>query len=97
MPFKKFKRKEEQEYESVDVGEKQYTNKRAAPELVVADAPNAPRFGGKGLQGNATYQFEDAKQQGSQAPEENEVRKGRASPSIPQTLLFWLPHIVLNR
>lgn len=61
------------DYESVDVGEKQYTNQRAAPELVVADAPNAPRFGGKGLQGNATYQLQD--QDSQPKTEQHEVRK----------------------
>ena len=64
-----------QDYESVDVGEKQYTNQRAAPELVVADAPNAPRFGGKGLQGNATYQLQD--QDTQPKTEQHEVRKSR--------------------
>lgn len=66
----------------MDVGEKQYTNQRAAPELVVADAPNAPRFGGKGLQSNATYQLQDQDTQPKTEP--HEVRKSRAlhTPSV---------------
>ncbi len=68
-----------QDYDSVDVGEKQYTNQRAAPELVVADAPNAPRFGGKGLQGNATYQLQDQNQESKKKPEPHEVRTSEIS------------------
>lgn len=66
-----------QEYESVDVGDKQYTNQRAAPELVVADAPNAPRFGGKGLQSNATYQLQDQGQKSNKELLPHEVRRGK--------------------
>jgi hypothetical protein len=65
----------EQEYESEDVAGKQYTNQRAAPELVVANAPKGPRFGGKGLQGDTTYQMsEDEDQEPEQ--KESETRTG---------------------
>ena len=74
----------------MDVGEKQYTNQRAAPELVVADAPNAPRFGGKGLQGNATYQLQDQDSQ-PKKPEQHEVRKSRASLSLTLSYLISSP------
>lgn len=46
-------------YESVDVAEKKYSTRRGAPELVLADAPNRPTFGGRGLDSNAVYAFED--------------------------------------
>ena len=61
----------------MDVGDKQYTNQRAAPELVVADAPNAPRFGGKGLQGNATYQLREDEEKPKDQLHSHEKRTGR--------------------
>lgn len=58
----------------MDVGQKQYTNERAAPELVVGDAPSAPKFGAKGLQGNTTYELRDAEQRPTEQKESHEVR-----------------------
>lgn len=34
------------------------TTRRQAPQLIVADAPNRPAFGGKGLQGDTTYDIQ---------------------------------------
>ncbi len=65
----------QQEYESEDVGDKQYTNQRAAPELVVADAPKGPRFGGKGLQNNTTYQM-TGEEDADTGQQESEFRTG---------------------
>ena len=65
----------EQEYESEDVADKQYTNQRAAPELVLADAPKGPRFGGKGLQSNTTYQMSEEEETDT-GQAESETRTG---------------------
>jgi len=72
-----------QEYESEDVADKQYTNQRAAPELVVAEAPKGPRFGGKGLQSNTTYQMSEEEDRDT-GQKESETRTGAYFPRTIQ-------------
>lgn len=66
-----------QDYESVDVGKKTYSKDRGAPELVVADAPTRPKFGGRGLQSGKTYQYQEDDAETEQ-PQEHEKRTGKA-------------------
>lgn len=59
------------------MGEKKYSQKRAAPELIVGDAPTAPRLGGKGLQSNTVYQYEDEDETPRTEEFEHEKRTGK--------------------
>ena len=65
-----------QEYESEDVASKAYSKTRAAPELVVGDAPTRPKFGGKGLKSNTTYTYEGS-DDGTEEMQEHEKRTGQ--------------------
>ena len=54
---------------------KTYSKSRAAPELIVADAPTAPRFGGKGLKENTIYRYE-GENEDEEELQEHEKRTG---------------------
>ena len=53
---------------------KKYSDKRGSPELVVADAPNKPTFGGKGLQSDTVYQYQNGDE--DDQPHQHQQRTG---------------------
>lgn len=62
----------------MDVGKRTYKKGRGPAELVVADAPSRPKFGGKGLKDNTTYQYEDSDDEPGEALE-HQRREGNIS------------------
>ena len=74
-----------QEYESVDVGKRTYKKERGGAELIVADAPTRPKFGGKGLKDNTTYQYEDSDDEDEEEME-HQRREGGSPPSLHSLL-----------
>ena len=51
-------------------------HKRGKAQLILGDAPNRPRFGGKGLQGDTTYDIE-------RAPHSKSARKSKPAGEFP--------------